>query len=81
MKEHIYQALLRQGYKSDIALSVLDKVSPLNEKKEIELLKVDYKKANDKYSKSLDGYELKEKITNSLLAKGYRYKDIQQIKE
>ena len=81
MKEHIYQALLRMGYSFDVASISLDKVSPIDEKKEITLLKVDYKKAKEKYSKQYTGYELKEKITNSLLSKGYRYKDIQLLKE
>ena len=81
MKEHIYQTLLRMGYSYDVASSSLDKVTPINEKKELELLKVDYKKTKEKYSSKYSGYELKEKITNSLLSKGYRYKDIQTLKE
>ena len=81
LKEHCYQGLLRMGYSFEVASEALNKLSPIDEKKELELLKVDYKKAKEKYSKNCSGYELKEKITNSLIQKGYRYSDLNKIKE
>ena len=68
-------------YSFDVASEALNKLSPIDEKKELELLKIDYKKAKEKYSKNCSGYELKEKITNSLIQKGYRYSDLNKIKE
>ena len=81
LKRHCYEALLRYGFNGDIALSALNDLSPIDEKKEKLLLKEDYEKANRKYKDKFKGYELKEKITEYLLSKGYRYKDIQSIKE
>ena len=81
MKQHIYEALLRQGYLFDIASSTLEKVSPIDEKKEKALLKEDYKKLKAKYEKKLSGGELRQKITESLMTKGYRYQDIKSLKE
>lgn len=81
MKKHIYDGYLRMGYSFDIASKMLDYVSPLDEKKEILLLKEDYRKFKNKYEKKLSGNSLKEKIIESLLMKGYRYKDITTLKE
>lgn len=79
-KKHCYDSLLRLGYNHEVAMIEVEKVSPLNEKHERELLKVDYQKALKKYSQKHKGHELDEKIVNSLLQKGYRYKDIKEIK-
>lgn len=81
MKGHIYQAYLRQGYSYDIASRCLEKLSPMDEKKEKALLKEDYSKLLKKYQDKLPKGELKEKIISSLLSKGYSYKYIEQIKE
>ena len=81
MKQHIYQAFLRQGYNFDIASRCLEKISPMDEKKEKELLKEDYEKLLKKYQNKLPKGELKEKIISSLISKGYSYKYIQSIKE
>ena len=80
-KKHCYDALLRYGFNSDIALTALNKLSPIDEKKEKMLLKEEYQKAVRKYDKKYKGYELNERISEYLLSKGYRYKDIKQIKE
>ncbi len=81
LKEHIYQAYLRQGYNTDIASKCLEKISPMDVKKEKELIKEDYQKLLKKYQNKLPKGELKDKIINSLLNKGYSYKYILEIKE
>ena len=81
MKKHIYDSLVRQGYNFDIANRVIEKVSPIDEKKEKELLKIDYQKAKNKYKDKYGQYETIEKIKQYLMSKGYRYKDINELKE
>ena len=80
-KRHIYEALLRQGYTYDVATKVCEKLPPLDEKKEFELLKVDYQKAKKKYEGKYGPYETIDKISEYLMQKGYRYKDIAKLKE
>lgn len=80
-KKHCYEALIRLGYNSDIALNALNELSPLDESKERKLIKLDYEKAMRKYKDKYSGYEYKEKITEYLLSKGYRYKYIKELKE
>ena len=43
------------------------------------MLKLDYSKLVSSYSRKVKGKELKDKITKSLLSKGYRYNDIQHV--
>ena len=80
-KKHIYDAYLRQGYSFDVINIVIEDMSPLDEKKEKELIKIDYQRLVKKYERKISGNSLKEKVKESLLAKGYRYKDILSIKE
>lgn len=80
-KRHIYDAYLRQGYSFEVINIVIEDMSPLDEKKEKQLIKGDYQKLIKKYENKLSGNSLKEKVKESLLAKGYRYKDILSIKE
>ena len=81
MKKHIYDALLRQGYTYDVANIALEDVSPIDNKKEKELLKQDYQKAKAKYKDKYGPYETKDKINQYLMQKGYRYNDIKDLKE
>ena len=80
-KQHVYQALLSQGYRPDIARSVLDDVKKDKPKAEKEKLNNDYQKIKKRYMNKYDGYELKKKIQDALRTKGYRYQDIKQIME
>ena len=79
-KSHLYALLLRNGFTSDIASSVISSLVELDKKKELENLKNEYKKALVKYSNKFDKKELDEKVINYLLRKGYRYNDIKYIK-
>ena len=75
-KQHIYNALISLGFDSDIALSSLDKLKPIDQNNENEKLDKDFEKVIRKYKNKYEGRELKEKVTSSLRNKGYKYKDI-----
>ena len=80
-KQHIYQALLTQGYTGDVAKEVLEGVKKGSPKNEKEILKKDYQKIKARYSKKYQGYELKQKIYSALALKGYKYDEIQSVLE
>lgn len=75
-KKSIYSALVRCGFDEALSLELVNKFSNSNHIHEINVLKLDYKKCFSKYSRKYTGYELSQKITNYLLSKGYRIKDI-----
>ena len=78
LKRSVYSALIRYGFDENIASLESSKVfnSPVNE---LNMLKLDYSKLVSSYSRKVKGKELKDKITKSLLSKGYRYNDIQHV--
>ena len=77
-KRNVYSALIRYGFDENIASLESSKVfnSPVNE---LNMLKLDYSKLVSSYSRKVKGKELKDKITKSLLSKGYRFNDIQHV--
>jgi len=75
-KEHVINALVREGFDLDVALEVTSELSLLDNKKEQALLKKDYELVRTRYSRKYKGKELREKILASLLRKGYKGKDI-----
>ena len=75
-KDHIVQALLREGFDLDVALEVTRDLKLLDDKKEQKLLKKDYELVKSKYSRKYKGRELKEKILAALSRKGYQGQDI-----
>lgn len=80
-KQKVYEALYRYGYPYELIDSVIVKLSQRDKANETKSLKLEYKKAYEKYSKKLEGYELKETVTKYLIRKGYRYNDIKNINE
>lgn len=78
-KQHIYNAYIQQGFDSDIASSMINKIKESNNKDELEKLKSDYKKAKLRLERKYKGKELKQKIIQNLLQKGYRLNDIVKI--
>ena len=80
-KQHIYQALLSQGYEYDIAKEVLNLVKMGKPKEEKQKLVNDFKKIKDRYKKKYEGYELKQKIYAALAQKGYKHTEIKQVLE
>lgn len=78
-KQHIYASLMRNGYDADIALKVADMAKPNDKKDELDILRKDYQKVYLRYVKKYPKEDLKRKVCEYLLSKGYRYNDIKQI--
>ena len=80
-KKAVYSAMIRYGFEEAISLELVNKFSNSNHNHEINVLKLDYQKCFSKYSRKYTGFELSQKVTNSLLSKGYRINDINYVKE
>ena len=80
-KQHVYQALLAQGYDYEIARETINLLKADKPKLEKEKLVNDFKKIKSRYSKKYEGYQLKQKINAALLNKGYKSKDIKIVLE
>ena len=80
-KQHIYQALLAQGYEYDIAKEAVNLVKMGKPKEEKQKLVNDFKKIKDRYKKKYEGYELKQKIYTALAQKGYKHSEIKTVLE
>ena len=78
-KQHIYASLLARGFSHDVASSVLNNVSKINEKDEQEKLKIDYQKIHSRYKSKYEGRELNDKEFQALRRKGYRVSDIKRV--
>ena len=80
LKRNVFSALIRYGFDENIASLRTEEVynSP---QKEIDVLKLDYKKAISSFSRKLNGSSLKVKIRDSLLSKGYKLNDIRKVEE
>ena len=80
-KDHIYRAYLEQGYDYEIASKYTDTVKENSSKDEEDKLKRDYEKAKIRLSRKYSGKELKEKILQALLSKGYKFNMIYPLLE
>ncbi|MBP5574861.1 MAG: RecX family transcriptional regulator [Bacilli bacterium] len=80
-KQHVYQALLGQGYDYEIAKEAVSLVKGDKPKVEKEKLINDFKKIKKRYESKYEGYQLKQKIYAALLNKGYKSKDIKIVLE
>ena len=80
-KQHIYRALLSLGFDSDIALEALSMIKEPKMKEENEKLQRDLTKTYIRYQRNYEGYDLKNKVVNSLRSKGYRLNDILKMWE
>ncbi|MBE6136636.1 MAG: hypothetical protein E7181_05180 [Erysipelotrichaceae bacterium] len=78
-KNHVVQALIREGFDIDVALEVSKDLNLRDEKKENKLIKKDYETIKTRYSRKYKGKELKEKIYAALMRKGYKGKDILKV--
>lgn len=75
-KQHIYNAYLQLGFDSDIATEMTGKIKETNNKEEFNKLKSDYNKVKTRLERKYKGKELKQKIIQNLMQKGYRLNDI-----
>ena len=80
-KQHVYQALLGQGFDFDVARNAAELVKEDRPSLEKEKLIKDYKKTVARYEDKYEGYQLKQKIYAVLINKGYKGKDIKIVLE
>ena len=80
-KQHIYQALLAQGFEHDVAREAINDVKKDKPKEEQAKLLNDFKKIQKRYANKYEGYQLKQKIYAALASKGYKHSDIKLVME
>ena len=78
-KSHIYNAYLQLGFDNDLASEMVNKIKETNSKEELSKLKSDYQKTKVRLERKYKGKELKQKIIQSLMQKGYRLNDIIKV--
>ena len=78
-KSHIYNAYLQLGFDNDIASEMTNKIKESSSKEENEKLKSDYQKVKTRLERKYKGQELKQKIIQNLMQKGYRLNDIIKV--
>ena len=77
LKIKITQSLVNKGFSYDIAQQTLDKLElEADEETENSLLLRELDKVASKYSRNYEGYELKNKVTQALMRKGFDYSAI-----
>ena len=80
-KNHVYQALLSQGFDYSVAKEAVELVKSDSPRLEKEKLINDYRKVYKRFENKYEGYQLKQKIYSALLNKGYKGKDIRLVLE
>lgn len=78
---HIFNSLIQQGFNKEVAKEVISLVKDSSPKEENEKLEKDFEKVYLRLSKKYEKKELKQKILNSLLTKGYKFNDIYKMME
>lgn len=78
MKKKIYLNLLSKGFNKEVALSALEEIQieDNQEEKDLEKLNKDLEAIYDRYTFKYHGRELKEKVFNKLISKGYQLRMI-----
>ena len=79
-KNAIISKLVNSGFSFADSKEAADRIQ-IDEGNELELLKKEYLKAFRKYQKKFESYELKQKIIQNLLQKGFGYDDIKEVME
>lgn len=80
LRSSVYQALIRYGFDEQIASNLSSKIHNLAIN-ELNMLKLDYLKLFSSYSRKVNEKDLKQKIVNKLISKGYSYNDIKKVME
>lgn len=81
LKRKTYLGLIQKGFDDSVSKECVEKFCKFDKKHELNMLKLDYAKYFSSYSRKYKGNELKQKIVNRLLSKGYKINDINLIKE
>lgn len=80
-KSHIYNAYISLGFNKDIASEMINLIKSDSPKEEYEKLNKDYNKAKVRLQRKYKDKELKQKIIQSLLLKGYKINEIMNLIE
>ena len=81
-KQHIYNAYISNGFDNSITSEMIGLIKePVNNKEELKKLEKDYEKAYLRLSNKYQKKELRQKIMQSLLSKGYRMNDVIHVLE
>ena len=78
-KQRVYGALINRGFDPEVAKYALSYLSKKDDEDDRKKLKEDFKKAYVHFSKKYEGRELKERIYQSLIRKGYKYSDVGEL--
>ena len=79
-KQYLISTLVNNNYSYNMVKEVIDNLN-IESDNELELLSKEYSKIKKKYERKYQDYDLKQRIINSLLQKGFKYDDIKQIME
>ena len=80
-KSHTYNAYISLGFSKEIASEMTNLVKSDSPKDEYEKLYKDYKKIKTRLERKYKDKELKQKIIQSLLSKGYKINEIMKLME
>lgn len=80
LRSSVYQALIRYGFDEQISSNLSSQIHNLAIN-ELNMLKLDYLKLFSSYSRKVNEKDLKQKIINKLISKGYSYNDIKKVME
>lgn len=78
---HIYNSLLQYGFSGEVAKETVGLVKQSSPKEENKKLEKDFDKVVERLKKKYQKKELKQKVLNSLLTKGYKFNDIYKMME
>ncbi|MDK2962286.1 MAG: RecX family transcriptional regulator [Eubacteriaceae bacterium] len=83
-QKKLYEKLIRQGYGNQMALDAVNRLdweeSSEDLEQRFEKLQNDYQKVNERLQKKgYQGYELKQRVLNTLAMRGYDYESIQKV--
>ena len=82
LKQHVYNAYINLGFDHEIASEMVSHIQEeKNNKSEIAKLEKDYEKAYIRLARKYQKKELRQKIMQSLLQKGYRMNDVINVLE
>ena len=80
LKQGILTRLAADGFSYELSNETINELELSNDNED-ELLQKEYNKALKKYAKRYEGYDLKQRLYASLMAKGFRSEDIRRILE
>ncbi len=78
----VFQKLMRQGFHQDVIQDAMSQVPIAKERQEeLSLLQKEYEKQHKRLSRNYSGYELQQRLTSTMLRKGYDYQMLMEFVE